>query len=145
MLNFVSVFYQMKLLERLLYSIVILIFASLITPLCAQVKDTSELVFKSRSADATAPDLVYRIQVGTVRIKTKAPYLLKRYHIKDTPFLEVEDANTVKVMIGSYPNYSSAATRVAELKKSGLKGAFIIPYYKGKRVSLQEAAAHTVQ
>ncbi len=119
----------MKTRIALLFS---LLFTLVCTPGYSQKKDS-----------ATIPNLVYRIQIGTVSIKPKAQFLLKRYHITDEPFLEVENASTVKVMVGSYANYSSANERLTELKKKGIKGAFIAPYYKGKRVSLQEAATHS--
>ena len=86
-------------------------------------------------------NLIYRIQLATVKDKARVSAILKRYGIIGEPILEA-DSTSVKVMIGSYPNYSSVKKRVDELKSKGLKGAFVVPYYKGTRITLQEAAMH---
>ena len=109
----------------------------------SQVKDTSVAVFTAKSVTAISPNLVYRIQIATVADKSKVAPLLKHYGITDEPFLETINATTIKVLIGSYPNYSSGEARVDELKHKGLKAAFVVPYYKGQRVTLQEAASHS--
>ncbi len=111
--------------------------------LFAQNKDSGKAVFVAKSVMATSPNLIYRVQIGTVADKGKVAPLLKHYGITDEPFLETINAATIKVLIGSYSNYSSGENRVNELKRKGLKAAFVVPYYKGQRVSLQEAASHT--
>ncbi len=114
-----------------------------ISVLFAQNKDSGKAVFVAKSVMATSPNLIYRVQIGTVADKGKVAPLLKHYGITDEPFLETINAATIKVLIGSYSNYSSGENRVNELKRKGLKAAFVVPYYKGQRVSLQEAASHT--
>ena len=93
--------------------------------------------------NVAVPNLLYRIQIATVSNKSKVAPLLKQYTITDEPFLETVNATTIKVMIGNYTNYSSVKARADELMHKGLKAAFVVPYYKGKRVSLQEAASHS--
>lgn len=98
----------------------------------------------STTTNATG-DLVYRIQIAAVGDKSKASEVLKQYGITDEPYLEAANTTTTRVLIGSYPNLSSAKTRMEALKTKGLTGAYIVPYYKGKRISMQEAATHTKQ
>jgi sporulation related protein len=109
----------------------------------SQAKDTSAVVFTASAVTAVTPNLIYRVQIATVKNKSEVASILKRYKITDEPFLENENTSIIKAMIGSYPNYSSAKKRVDELKSKGLKAAFVAPYYKGNRVSLQEAAMHS--
>jgi cell division protein FtsN len=97
------------------------------------------------TSTAATPDLVYRIQIAAVGDKSKVPDLLAQDKITDTPYLESVNASITRVMIGAYPNLSSAKARIDQLKASGVTGAYVAPYYKGKRVSLQEAASHTNQ
>ena len=123
--------------------IVLNLFLSIVyRPVYSQVKDSSIAVFKAESVTAVNPNLVYRIQIATVNTKAKIGPILKRYGITEPPLLENENTTAIKVMIGSYSNYSSAKARADELKHKGLK-AFVAPYYKGERVSLQEAAMHS--
>lgn len=110
-------------------------------PAYSQIRDSSKAPASVGNSIA-ADNLIYRIQLATVKDKSKVGAILKRYGITDEPFLEM-DTSSIKVMIGSYPNFSSVKKRVDELKNKGLKGAFAVPYYKGNRITLQEAAMHS--
>ncbi len=96
------------------------------------------------STTQSTGDLVYHIQIAAVGDKSKASEVLKPYGITEEPILEAA-GNATRVMIGNYPNLSSAKTRMDALRAKGLTGGFIVPYYKGKRTTLQEAAKHTNQ
>ncbi len=100
----------------------------------------------SHTASPSKPgELIYRIQLAAVPDKLKAQELLKEYKITDEPYLETVNASTMRLMIGSYSNFSSAKAKIDELRSKGVTGAFVVPYYKGKRTNLQDAAMHTQQ
>ena len=126
-----------------IHTLLVLLFVLVFKPACSQVKDTSVAVYTAGSVTAVSPNVVYRIQIATVNNKAKIVPILKHYGITEQPLLENENTTAIRVMIGNYPNYSSAKTRADELKRKGLKAAFVAPYYKGERVSLQEAAMHS--
>ncbi len=130
-------------MKPIAFIICLLTGVSIHTSIYSQAKDTSAAVFTAKSVTATSPNLIYRIQIATVADKSKVAPILKHYGITEEPLLEIVNPTTVKVMIGSYANYSSAKARVDELKKKGLREVFVAPYYKGQRVSLQEAASHS--
>lgn len=119
--------------------------SSTTAPVAAAPAKTTPAKTTSTSTTTTTGDLVYRIQIAAVGDKSKAGEVLKQYGITDEPYLEAANSTTTRVLIGSYPNLSSAKTRMEALKTKGLTGAYIVPYYKGKRVSMQEAATHTKQ
>ncbi|HTB30538.1 MAG TPA: SPOR domain-containing protein [Bacteroidia bacterium] len=96
-------------------------------------------------AATTSSSVVYRVQIAAVPDKSKADGILKQYKITDQPYFEVVSASVTRVMVGNYSNLNDAKARIAELKNNGLTGAYVAPYYKGKRVSLTEAASHTQQ
>jgi hypothetical protein len=128
---------------RILIAICCLLFTSLSPPAYSQTKDSTSAVFQSGTVSTSTTNLIYRVQIATINNKSKVAGILKHYHITEASYLETVDSTLVKVMIGPYSSYSLATQRINELKSKGLKGAFIIPYYKGKRITLQEAASHT--
>ena len=92
---------------------------------------------------ASAPGLVYRVQIIVVGDKSKLPSFLRHYNITDQPVYDPADGTPVRVMVGNYGNYNAAKARASELKNKGIAGAFVAPYYNGQRISMSDAASHT--
>lgn len=92
---------------------------------------------------SNSSELVYRVQIIVVGDKSRLPRFFRRYRITEEPFYDPPNDTPVRVMIGNYTDYNSAKARCNELKNKGLKEAFVVSYYMGKRVAIGEAAAHT--
>jgi hypothetical protein len=94
---------------------------------------------------ASAPGLVYRVQIIVVGDKSKLPGFLRHYNITDQPVYDPADGTPVRVMVGNYANYNAAKARATDLKNKGVAGAFVAPYYNGQRITIADAASHTAQ
>lgn len=92
---------------------------------------------------ATAPGLVYRVQIIVVGDKSKLSGFLRHYNITEQPVYDPADGTPVRVMVGNYADYNAAKARATDLKNKGLAGAFVAPYYNGQRISMSDAASHT--
>lgn len=92
---------------------------------------------------ASAPGLVYHVQIIVVGDKSRLSDFLRHYNISDQPVYDPADGTPVRVMVGNYDNYNAAKARATELKNKGIAGAFVAPYYNGQRITIADAASHT--
>lgn len=106
----------------------------------AQLEKAQTQTTTTRTADnfnptqPYAPGVVYRVQVGAFR-RNQIPQNFQN----ESDMTVEEDGGYVKVMLGSYRNYDEAKTRVAALKRQGVKSPWVVAYKDGRRVSLKEA------
>ncbi len=81
----------------------------------------------------------YKIQVLALKKESKETLLSIQKNIdKQVPASIEYDAEFYKYMVGEFNTYYNAATFRDELVKNGFKGAFVVVYFKGTRVSRQE-------
>lgn len=100
-------------------------------------QDKAMLAEKTATAakqPAAPTGLVYRIQIGAFKKNRVEESLATSDEMK------LEDADGMqKVMVGLFTNYEDAKQLMNSLKKMGVKGAWIVPYRDGQRISLKEA------
>ncbi len=85
---------------------------------------------------ATAERAVYRIQFLTAEKELeKGSPLFK----KITDYDVYRESGKIKYIIGTAGNLDEAKTLQNKVKAQGFKDAFIVPFYKGERISYEEA------
>jgi len=81
----------------------------------------------------------FRVQIAATRNKVNIPQHFRRMKITDEVRLEKSEG-WYKYTIGSFVTYEDARKYKEELiRKTLLKDAFVIAYYNGKRIPVQEA------
>jgi N-acetylmuramoyl-L-alanine amidase len=83
-------------------------------------------------------DFFYTVQVAAVA--TDSQLSDERFVSAGAVAIKGDDGYT-RYTIGRFKKLSDAIRMQAELRSKGFKDAFVTPYYKGKRISLKEAAA----
>jgi len=102
--------------------------------------DKMELALKSekKSNDAgVKTGLVYRTQVGAF-----SQYEMKNKPVKAEDFLEEKVDGLNKYMLGNFRTQPEADAFALELKKVGIKDAWVVPYIDGIRVTFAEAESY---
>ncbi len=106
------------------------------SPLEEQPKKTD--LVKPVPEKTQLPDFFYTVQIGAVASNTE---------INLEPFQKINalpingDDGFTRFTVGRFNKLSEAINQQIELRNQGYKDAFVTPYYKGKRISLKEAAA----
>ena len=77
---------------------------------------------------------VYRIQIGAFERNRLPSELTSAENMKVE-----ETAGMQKVMVGRFRNFETAKQLMDYLRKTGVEGAWIVPYRDGQRISLKEA------
>jgi len=84
--------------------------------------------------EITAEKVVFKIQIGTYLKSMLNNDLFKEINA------EQEIINgTFKYYVGNEADKSSLDKLKSQLKKRGFKGAFVVAFYKGERISTKEA------
>ena len=101
------------------------------------LSDSDESVVTEESG---SNNLVYKIQLGTYR---KLPNYVKKLYKKLSLFREIDTYTDEKGVVvyttGNLSNYDDALKMQNQVKQEGVEDAKIVPYFKGKRITLKEA------
>ncbi len=91
--------------------------------------------------EVTKDELVYKIQLGAY--SRGLPAYIKRLFKKLSYIRKIENYTDEKGIVvyttGNLTNYDDAVTMLEQVKQEGVEGAFIVPYFNGKRITLKEA------
>ncbi|MDA3882655.1 MAG: hypothetical protein PF481_05190 [Bacteroidales bacterium] len=84
--------------------------------------------------------LVYRIQILAIQKdpKNEIAKLQRKYGLNETIFEEKAGVWT-KYTVGSFKTVNEASTYRKALVSKGITDCFVVPYYQGKRISLEKA------
>ncbi len=102
------------------------------------VENPKAEINKTEPSKNELSDFFYAVQVGAVPAGST---------ISTTRFDEVKavalkgDDGYTRYTVGRFSKLSDAMSKQSELRNKGFKDAFVTPYFKGKRISLKEAAA----
>jgi hypothetical protein len=88
----------------------------------------------------TEQGLVYRVQILAVQNqqKSKVQELKNKYKLTDVIYEEKVDS-WFKYTVGSFATVQEASNYRLQMVNKGIEGAFVVPYYLGKRITLQKA------
>ncbi len=106
-----------------------------------EVSDLSNIeIPASSSLNDPTDQTIFRIQIGAYRKK------ISKNVFKDIPTVIMLPFNDGinRYFSGSYTNFEQAAKAKVDMATKGYKGAFIVAFKNGKRISLKEAGAHFV-
>lgn len=89
---------------------------------------------------STQTGLVYRIQILAIKTAkdNKVAQLHKLYQLNETIY-EEHSGVWYKYTVGSFATLQQANEHRENLVKKGLKDCFVVPYYNGNRITLQQA------
>lgn len=95
----------------------------------------------SSTGKSTNDDLIYKIQIGA--FSKNLPNYIKRLFKKLSLIRKIEnytDENGVVVYTtGNLTNYEDAVKMQNRVRHEGVEGAYIVPYFKRKRITLTQA------
>ncbi len=101
------------------------------------LSDSDEAAVKDESGNN---NLVYKIQLGTYR---KLPNYVKKLYTKLSLFRKIDTYTDEKGVVvyttGNLSSYDDALKMQNQVKQEGVEDAKIVPYFKGKRITLKEA------
>lgn len=104
-------------------------------PQAPVVKDVEGLNI-SEETPIKKPDLEYRIQVSTSTKNIE----LKSYNFKGHGEVSMQKKkNRYTYYLGHFDNFNDALEYQRELRKDAFKDCFMVAFYKGQEISLQEA------
>lgn len=83
-------------------------------------------------------DLIYKIQVGVFK-QPDEKWLQKINDLGNIEKIPVKDKELFKIFISSYPNYETAKSYLEKVQQRGLMDAFIVPFYKGEAITIDQA------
>ncbi|MCO5231084.1 MAG: OmpA family protein [Chitinophagales bacterium] len=83
-------------------------------------------------------NLVYKIQIGVFKVPDQK-WLQTISDLGNIEMIPEKNKDFVKVYIYSYPSYEAAKKFLDTVYQRGIKDAFIVPFYKGKAISIEEA------
>lgn len=102
------------------------------------LQDRTETIREERRK---SDELIYKIQIGAY--SRALPANIDRLFTKLSVLRKIEnytDENGVVVYTtGNLTNYEDAEKMLLQVKQEGVNGAIIVPYYNGKRITLEEA------
>jgi len=94
-----------------------------------------------RTQENQENELIYKIQIGAY--SRKLPAYVERLYKKLSLIRKIEkytDENGVVVYTtGNLKNLEDAIKMQNQVKQEGVEDAFVVPYFKGKRITLEEA------
>jgi hypothetical protein len=82
--------------------------------------------------------LIYKIQIGVFKQPDKK-WLQKISDLGNIENIPVKDKELFKIFISSYPNYETAKSYLDKVHQRGLADAFIVPFYKGEAITIEQA------
>jgi len=88
-----------------------------------------------------ADELVYKIQIGAY--SRGLPSYVKKLYDKLSYIRKIEnytdDRGVVVYTTGRLTNYDDAVKMQNQVRREGIEDAFVVPYFNGKRITLEEA------
>ena len=101
----------------------------------SSMKKDNRLLIKSESNSLDIEDLVvYRVQIGTYLESMLSVELFKQLDVD-----EVSVNNTYKYLKGNFLDKNEADKMKEDMIEKGFKGAFVVAFYKGFKISTKEA------
>ena len=99
---------------------------------------------ESDAADNEKPinnDLVYKIQIGAYSkgLPTYVERLYKRLSLIRKIDHYTDDRGVVVYTTGNLTNLDDALKMQKQVRQEGIEDAYVVPYFKGKRITLEEA------
>jgi hypothetical protein len=95
----------------------------------------------SETDDTTEDELIYKIQLGAY--SRGLPAYVKRLFDKLSYIRKIEnytDENGIVVYTtGNLTNYDDAVKMQEQVRREGIEDAYVVPYFNGKRITLNEA------
>lgn len=108
--------------------------------------DTKKAESFADPEDIAIEGRTYKIQVAALQTESKELLAkIKKQVGTKIPVLIETDNNMKKYMVGSFNTYFEAAQYRDSLVKNGHKGAFVVVYFKNKRVSRYEGGFKKVK
>lgn len=86
--------------------------------------------------EETTDSLIFRIQIMTSG-KARPLSWKKLQHKADYAYL---DKGSYKYTSGIFSNMHEAHIHKRKMRKQGFKGSFVVPFYKGKRITIKDAS-----
>ena len=91
--------------------------------------------------ESTNTDLIYKIQLGAY--SRGLPSYIKRLFDKLSLIRKIEtytdDRGVVVYTTGNLTNYDDALKMQKQVRQEGAEDAYVVPYFKGKRITLKQA------
>lgn len=119
-----------------------------VKPAPVKINDTKSEIPKTISNESTTggtvdkevkyPDLFYTVQVAAIAPESLDTELKKYSAIGGVHTFKAENG-MIRICHGIYLNHAKANEAQSTVRKKGYADAFVTPYYKGKRISIQEA------
>lgn len=92
----------------------------------------------SNSGVSFSSDLIYRVQLGV--FEKDVPFELLSVYLKVSGLDQnVDNQGRTTYYAGSFATYNQASQAKKEVLNLGIKGAFLVAFYKGKSISVSEA------
>lgn len=107
-------------------------------PSVASVEKSKTVNNNQEPLKSELPEFFYAVQVGAVPAGNTTN--TARFEEVNAVALKGDDGFT-RYAVGRYRKFTDALSKQSELRGKGFKDAFVTPYFKGKRISLKEAAA----
>ncbi|MFO7868455.1 MAG: hypothetical protein R6U95_04050 [Bacteroidales bacterium] len=104
------------------------------------IVEESEALQQESESNADDGNVIYRLQILAIQQEpqNEIPKLKKKYGISQTIY-EENIGEWTKYTVGSFTSLEQVLAYRKELETKGLKGSFVVPYYQGERISLDEA------
>ena len=104
-------------------------------------KDTSKFITKATKNnnlellnDKRENKILYKVQIGTYLKSMVNDFSFKKFKCE-----EIFSNGTFKYYVGSFIDKTQADILKNDMRKTGFQGAFVVAFYKDKRISIKEA------
>lgn len=102
-----------------------------------QSVEAQKVIFDPTYQKATSK-VIYKIQIG-VFVNPEQAVLQKFSDLGNVNAVLVQGTNASKYYLESYANYATAQGYLQQVKARGITDAFIVPFYKGKPITIEQA------
>lgn len=111
----------------------------------AKIKSIEQLISKkeyalqenfvfNKSTSVESEDVIYKIQIGVYKNKISPDIFNGLSPVSEDPY-----EGGVRYSVGAFPKFDYAKQAKAHVVEVGLKDAFIVAYFQGKRISIKDA------
>lgn len=102
-----------------------------------QTVEAQKVIFDPAYQKATSK-VIYKIQIG-VFTNPEPAFLQKFNDLGNVKAILVQGSAASKYYLESYSNYATAQGYLQQVKARGITDAFIVPFYKGKPITIEQA------